>query len=717
MKYVFLFTFFVVQMVQAGYQWPIKPFNQQHDVSATFCENRPSSDGTNQIDHFHNAIDIPLAEGGEVFAIEGGNVEWIVRDGYTAYIRVGRYNYLHVTPLTSLEVNDYVQKGQLVGHTNYANHVHLIDGYYPDYINPLRPDGIAPFQDSYIPTVAWIKLYMDGTNTKFTNGKVSGLVDIVARLYDKTDNSTYGSNNGIYLAGYQIFDSSGTGPLSDAYTPYQFDVRPGNSYVTNVYFPGSGLSTYLYILTNHVTGNGYWNTTNFAPGTYKIKVFARDTRENNVTAWKTVQVARQDVWPPEPPRIKSFIAQPNGDWQLNWFANDSSDVAGYEFFYSFDGENFNKQQSISASIAAGDTNYAYSNFTVSDPFYVRLRAYDNAPVRNYSGFSTTYALQLAPAGTPFLIVNGFTRKDGIWKKNRHDFVATYADMLTRQGIPFNSCEASAIADGSVLLTDYPNVAFFNGDGSALNAAVRQAMETDLEQGGHLFLCGSDVASGLTLEGDSSFVRNYLKCSLSADSAETAVITDSVATLTAELSQPFGRLPATDVLTPAEGATSFFFYGDASTAGVRYEGMFGASAVAGKIVFAGFPLELTEPEVARKQLFSKALNVFGFSTTGISPVAVQHPQNFELEQNFPNPFNPQTEIHYTVAQPGASGDGVWVRLTVYNALGQAVKEMVRAKQKPGVYRVVFNSGHLPSGVYYYRLTAGTFSATRKMILLR
>ncbi len=711
MKYFFLITFVWIQIAQAGYQWPIKPVHQQHDVSATFCENRPSSDGTSQIDHFHNAIDIPLAEGGEVFAIEGGNVEWIVREGYAAYIRVGRYNYLHVTPLTSLDVNDYVQKDQLVGHTNYANHVHLIDGMYPDYINPLRPDGIAPFQDAYSPTVAWVKFYMDGTTTEFTNGKVSGPVDIVARLYDRTDNGAYGSNNGIYLAGYQIYDSSGTVALTDPYTPYRFDVRPANSYITNVYFPGSGLSTYLYILTNHVTGNGYWNTKNYAPGTYKIKIFAQDTRDNTVTAWKTVKVARQDIWPPEPPRIKSFIIEPNGDWELNWFANDSSDVAGYEFFFSFDGKNFSKQQSISAEIAAGDTVYAYQNFTANDPFYVRLRAYDNAPLRNYSDSSSTYALQLAPEGTPFLIVNGFTRTTGVWRKKRHDFVATYADMLSRQGIKFNSCEISAIAEGNVFLTDYPNVVFFTGDVSGLSSAVQQSIQTYLRQGGHLFISGSDVISGLAQTGDSTFTQNYLKCSLRADSAESAVVSACTGDISVELSRPFDRLPACDALTPAAGAAPFFCYGDSSTAAVRFEGLFDSSATAGKIVCAGFPLELTENESARKQLFSKVLNVFGFSTTGMAPAVTKVPQSFVLKQNYPNPFNPETVIGYRLSAASK------VRLTVYNLLGQTVKELVNSRQGPGEYKVILNSGNLPSGVYYYRLTVGRHSVFRKMVLLR
>ena len=98
--------------------------------------------------------------------------------------------------------------------------------------------------------------------------------------------------------------------------------------------------------------------------------------------------------------------------------------------------------------------------------------------------------------------------------------------------------------------------------------------------------------------------------------------------------------------------------------------------------------------------------------GISPIL------FSLSQNFPNPFNPSTTIKYSI--PHTSGNSTRaqkVELTVYNSLGQKIATLVNKAQAPGNYIVRFNAKNLPSGVYFYRLRAGNFSATKKMILLK
>jgi glycosidase len=93
-----------------------------------------------------------------------------------------------------------------------------------------------------------------------------------------------------------------------------------------------------------------------------------------------------------------------------------------------------------------------------------------------------------------------------------------------------------------------------------------------------------------------------------------------------------------------------------------------------------------------------------------------PEVFALDQNFPNPFNPSTEIRYTV--PGSADQRLEeVRLAVYDLLGREVRVLVSARQSPGTYRVVFDAGGLASGVYLYRLSAGSSAQTRKMVLVR
>lgn len=86
-------------------------------------------------------------------------------------------------------------------------------------------------------------------------------------------------------------------------------------------------------------------------------------------------------------------------------------------------------------------------------------------------------------------------------------------------------------------------------------------------------------------------------------------------------------------------------------------------------------------------------------------------DFSLEQNFPNPFNPSTRINYQIANDN------FVTLKVYDIIGNEVAALVNNQQPAGKYSVDFNSANLPSGVYLYRLQAGNYIQTRKMTLIK
>jgi photosystem II stability/assembly factor-like uncharacterized protein len=83
----------------------------------------------------------------------------------------------------------------------------------------------------------------------------------------------------------------------------------------------------------------------------------------------------------------------------------------------------------------------------------------------------------------------------------------------------------------------------------------------------------------------------------------------------------------------------------------------------------------------------------------------------LQQNYPNPFNPTTIISYSL--PGS----IRAVLKVYDVLGREVRTLVDEKQKAGYHNVTFQAADLPSGVYFYRLQAGTYSETKKLLLLK
>jgi zinc carboxypeptidase/type IX secretion system substrate protein len=117
---------------------------------------------------------------------------------------------------------------------------------------------------------------------------------------------------------------------------------------------------------------------------------------------------------------------------------------------------------------------------------------------------------------------------------------------------------------------------------------------------------------------------------------------------------------------------------------------------------------------------KAGNTLGWSnfsetrmfTTLLTSIGDDYiPVEYSLSQNYPNPFNPITKIKYTIKEQ------VKVDLSVFDILGREVMQLVNKKQNAGKYEVQINAAALPSGVYFYKLSAGDFSSIKKMILIK
>lgn len=88
-----------------------------------------------------------------------------------------------------------------------------------------------------------------------------------------------------------------------------------------------------------------------------------------------------------------------------------------------------------------------------------------------------------------------------------------------------------------------------------------------------------------------------------------------------------------------------------------------------------------------------------------------PTSFSLCQNYPNPFNPSTVISYHVASVGK------VSLKVFDLLGREVATLINEVKSAGTYTATFNAANMPSGVYFYRLQAGSFTETKRLVLLK
>jgi hypothetical protein len=88
-----------------------------------------------------------------------------------------------------------------------------------------------------------------------------------------------------------------------------------------------------------------------------------------------------------------------------------------------------------------------------------------------------------------------------------------------------------------------------------------------------------------------------------------------------------------------------------------------------------------------------------------------PAKHELLGNFPNPFNPETSIRYSLSKRE------YVQIKIFDIQGKDIVELVDEEQSPGTYEVNFNAQELGSGIYFYKITAGEFSQTRSMMHLK
>jgi hypothetical protein len=98
-------------------------------------------------------------------------------------------------------------------------------------------------------------------------------------------------------------------------------------------------------------------------------------------------------------------------------------------------------------------------------------------------------------------------------------------------------------------------------------------------------------------------------------------------------------------------------------------------------------------------------------TGIKNPENEVPKTFMLNQNYPNPFNPKTVIEFSLPK------GEFVEIELYDVLGKKVATLLSEPKQPGKYQLTVDGTNLASGVYFYKMTAGSFNDTKKMLLIK
>jgi hypothetical protein len=370
-------------------------------------------------------------------------------------------------------------------------------------------------------------------------------------------------------------------------------------------------------------------------------------------------------------------------------------------------------------------------------YFIRLRSYNSA---GYSPQSEVLAAAPSAGPPKVLIVNGFDRPSA---GNTYNFIRQHGKAFTANGYSFSSATNEAVVRGLVPLDKFQIVDYILGDESiadeTFGAAEQETVKTYLRSGGKLFVSGSEVGWDLDSKGsasDKDFYQQFLKAQFVADAPNNGQsgvyykiepipgrIFDGVGVMNFDNgTQGTINVKWPDVINGMNGGMNCLAYtGVASNyAGVYYEGMFPGGTATGKVVNLGFPFETVYPETVRAVMLKKILEFFE------KPMIVNRdnfpgPRRFALHQNYPNPFNPTTNLQFTIARPQADAplahDAQFVTLKVFDSLGREVVMLVNHEMRPGEHTVAFDGSNLASGVYLYRLQAGSFVETKKMVLAK
>ena len=485
-----------------SYPWPLAPQNEQHSVSGTFGEYRSGPPP-----HFHDGTDIPGTGGTAVYAVASGEVLWLQETGYSSGVRVGRFAYVHVTPRADLSLGDYVNQGELVGYTNYANHVHFKDGGGASSYatrNALLPvDGLEPFEDNYHTGVLGIWYFRDNTSDQIPSNSLTGIVDVVVRAIDTTNLGATGQNNGVFSIGYALLTEDTSTFVIPPYIPFIFDTLPPSSALPYTYYEDwSNTSEYYYIVTNEFSGNSYIDFTTIPPGNYILAVIASDTRNPADTFYFPITVIPPDTISPQTPHLTSLLLDAENHLDLHWHPSPDTDLAGYSIFLKFEDSNWQKWGT------AGATD---SSFVTSEQapggwnFYMKILAYDGFWPPNESDTSEIFVLRKMDAAEKVLLINGGALYD------RKDLFVSALDAM--EGLDVRSGDESFAVSN---ITNY-NAGFTMLGDSSWPQEFTQAVMNFIQNGGNFFVSGSHVLSTVSQTPDGlSLLNDYFGVNYAGD---------------------------------------------------------------------------------------------------------------------------------------------------------------------------------------------------------
>ena len=421
------------------------------------------------------------------------------------------------------------------------------------------------------------------------------------------------------------------------------------------------------------------------------------------------------------PKLISIIEESDNKIKIKWECDDS-EVLGYRLYRSVDRVNW----TLYLDENTLKEKYADDVLTNGSLYYRVSSVRNDSLNTSESDLSNELGIGKADSETKYLIVDGFDRESGSWRGAGHKFAGYYGNSLFKNGVSFETIKSKYLTEPDFNLSGYSGVFWILGDESTVdetfNSSEQSIIINYLENGGNLFVSGSEIGWDLDYKGssaDKSFYNNYLKADYISDDAGSDFVNgvsgSSLETCSFNIGQTYDE-DYPDEISSFGGSSLCMRYSNNKGAGIQFAGTFGTSTQTSKIVYLAFPLETTANDDEFDNVMANIHNYFSEEIVSVDNNQVEN-LNFNLSQNYPNPFNPSTIIKYSI--PNQSD----VNLKIFDVLGSEVATLLNKEQPQGNYEVEFNGKDLTSGIYFYRLqvytpgSAGDFVETKKMILLK
>ena len=423
-----------------------------------------------------------------------------------------------------------------------------------------------------------------------------------------------------------------------------------------------------------------------------------------------------------PPQTSRYFSAKNlGNGTVSVQCAPSSFTDSYKVYTSSDGETFTLADS------SATPEILLSNLPLEEISYLKIRnanSYGESPFSELLGVSVSTDTQ-----SSVLIVQGFERTTGT--VNNFDYIIEHGSAVQASGRHFDAASNDAVEVDAISLADYDIVDWISGEEAtatvSFSPAEQNAIKAYLEQGGRMFISGSEIGYDLQHAGNATdihFYHNYFKADYISDDAQSYAVTGPGNGIFSGLSgvnfdngfHGTYNVDYPDGIKPYAGSVNNLRYdgteySSIGGAGIQYRGQFGESNAVGGIVYLSVGFEAIYPESARNTVMMRVLDYLEISLAVDDPVRI--PTRFEVTSIFPNPFNGSFAFKlYT-------HEALDLTISLFNLKGQLVHRFQHpAKVGESQVRVTaFDNATLSSGIYLLRVENGSENYTQNITYLK